>query len=91
MHLYTVTDVNHANRLVAFCDEHGRHHAAHCTSTLPRPGEALRGSPPERGFTLLIAPDGSVRRMTFSQINGAQDRIFRLLHPAQAGRVAQPA
>ena len=90
MHLYTVTDVNHSRRLVAFRDQLGRYHAAHCTSLLPEVGEELRGSSPNRGFTLLIGSDGSVCRMTFSQVNCGQTRVFGVLHtfPEQRAQVA---
>jgi hypothetical protein len=84
MHSYTVIDVNSSTRLVAFRDQDGRCHAAHCTSRLPLVGQALRGSMPEPGFTLLTQADGAVCRVTFSEVNRGQARIFGVLHPSAA-------
>jgi hypothetical protein len=80
---YTVTDVNPNSRLVAFRDSHGRYHAAHCASLLPALGEELRGSLPERGFTLLIGSDGGACRVTFSPIHSGQTWVFGVLHPSR--------
>jgi hypothetical protein len=86
MHHYTVTDINPGTKLVALRDQNGRYHAAHCTSRLPAIGDELRGSLPERGFTLLIGTDGGVCRMTFSQVNCGQTWVLGVLHPTPAAR-----
>jgi hypothetical protein len=84
MHSYTVIDVNSSTRLVALRDQDERHHAAHCTSILPLIGQELLGSLPERGFTLLIASDGGVCRVTFSEVNRGRSWVVGVLHPSAA-------
>jgi hypothetical protein len=88
---YTITDINPNSRLVALRDQHGRHHLAHCTSDLPAVGECLSGAQPLRGFGLLIGTDGTVCRMTFSQIHcGAAWVRGHLQHDPGPGGTARP-
>jgi hypothetical protein len=68
MNKYTVVDLNRRNRLIALRGLDGRYHAAHCTSDMPEIGDVLSGSLPEQGFSLLIASDGAVNRVTFRGI-----------------------